>query len=211
MYGSIIVAALIAIAFVIVFIANFAQTQLSNSMMDWGAFGSYFTFITSIINLIFFIILTHKASYFQEKSHNHKMLAQKIELQTSLRKSHIDEIRQRMFDLSSFTNRDISKIEEFKDFKRDCDTLKRVFNIYQTNKNIDLLGDSCDYSKINKQFSVLDSLLIKVTTANVVSKDQISEIWKALDDVNVEIIYFEKCLYDYMIHELEKTFVMSSS
>lgn len=206
----------LSIVFIIVFIVNFAGSPLSKSMTEWGEFGSYAAFIASILNLVFFIVLTYKASEFQQTSYKHQskfqkvtfnqqMLAQKIELKTSFRKSHIEDIRQRLFDLNNITYYDISKKDEFDKFKRDCESLTRIFKIYKLNINYKLVGN-CDYNAINEQLDKLRTLIADVNGNVGATNEQCRKIWDVLNDINAEIIALEKCLSDYTLTELEKAF-----
>lgn len=205
-----IASGLSAMAFIVVFFVNFAGTKISDSISDWGAFGSYFSFITSIFNLIFFIILTYKASEIQEKLHYNQMSAQKIELQTSLRKDYIDDVRQRMLNLNSLTDYNILDKNEFLRFRRDCETLRRVFNIYERNKNNDLLG-TCNYKGINEKFDVLHNHIEAGNAHDSIDIDQVQIITEVLNSVNEEIIIFEKSLSDFTISELTKAFSVSQN
>lgn len=106
---------LASVIFIIVFIINFWGAPLSSNMTDWGEFGSYISCITSLLNLVFFVVLTQKASdfektssekqsSFQQSTFNQQMLSHKVELETSFRKSHIDDIRKIMFEFSNLTS-----------------------------------------------------------------------------------------------------------
>lgn len=201
---------------ILVFIIVFWGTPLSQRMSDWGDFGSYVACIASLINLVFFIVLTHKATEFERASSEKQlrlqkvtfdcqMLSQKVELQTAFRKSHIDDVRNIMFKLNNLTAYRLTNGDEFKTFKRECETLKRIFEIYEMNKNIELVGD-CNYTNINNQFELLFQLINSMPNNSVVTDNECNKIWEILNRVNEEIITLDKQLSDYTLEELKKAF-----
>ena len=188
----------LAFAFIFAFIVVFIDQPLSKEMSAWGELGSYGSFIVSVFNLVCFIILTYKASEFEEISFSQQMLTQKIELQTDFRKSHIETVRQIMLNLNTLTCYDLNNAEDFSKFKRECESLRRIFIIFETNKNVNIVG-ACNYSEINKKFEEL--------SAKIDSTDRSeNDIWNILNDVNIEIVKIEKQLSDYTLQELESAF-----
>ena len=211
----------IAFFFILVFVVIFAGRPFSNDMAAWGELGSYGSFIISIFNLVCFIVLTYKASEFeiesfeqqstfQMHSYMQQMHTQKIELQTDFRKSHIDTIRQIMLNLNNLTCYDLTKTDEFGKFKRECESLRRMFLIFQANKNSNLIG-SCDYSAVNGKFEMLDTEICSIQSGGCATSEQEKNIWNALNEVNFEIISLEKELSDYTLEELEKAFTKATS
>lgn len=207
---------IISCVLIVLFIVNFYGSSFSKSMSDWGEFGSYISCIASLLNLVFFIELTHKAtelekaSYttqtaFQEKTFKQQMLSQKVELQTAFRKSHIDDVRSIMFKLNNLTRYNLKDEENFKEFKRECESLKRVFEIYERNKNVDLIG-KCTYLSVNQQFISLIQLFDSVPCDLGLTDEECDIIWRTLNNVNEEIIKLEKQLSDYILEELTKVF-----
>lgn len=211
----------IAFLFILVFVVIFAGRPLSKDMAAWGELGSYGSFIISIFNLVCFIVLTYKASEFEEESfkqqsdfqtHSYmqQMHAQKIELQTDFRKSHIDTVRQIMLNLNNLTSYDLTKTDEFSKFKRECESLRRMFLIFQANKNSNLIGP-CDYSAVNGKFEMLKTEICNIQSGGRATSVQEHKIWNALNEVNIEIITLEKRLSDYTLEELEKAFTEATS
>lgn len=206
----------ISLVLTVVFVVAFWGTPLSKRMSDWGEFGSYVACIASLLNLVFFIVLTYKAaefektsyekqSVFQKDTFNCQMLSQKVELQTAFRKSHIDDVRNIMFKLNNLTAYKLTNEDEFKVFKRECESLKRIFEIYEMNKNIELVGD-CNYTNINNQFELLFQLINSMPNNSVVTDNECNKIWEILNRVNEEIITLDKQLSDYTLEELKKAF-----
>lgn len=207
---------LASVIFIIVFIINFWGVPLSSNMTDWGEFGSYISCITSLLNLVFFVVLTQKASdfektssekqsSFQQSTFNQQMLSHKVELETSFRKSHIDDIRKIMFEFSTLTSYNLQKEDGFKQFKRECESLKLVFEIYEANKNEDLFGE-CSYNHINDHFKTLMTIIDSIKGNHVTTETQIDDIWSVLDRINSEIINLEKTLSDYTLNKLKNAF-----
>ena len=211
-----IILVLLSTALLVVFIVNFFGMPLSKNMTDWGEFGSYISCIAALVNLVFFVILTYKAldfeksSYekqasFQKETFTQQMLSQKAELQTAFRKSHIDDVRNIMFKLNNLTYYDLKEYDEFIKFKRECESLKRIFEIYEINKNIELFG-TCNYSKVNQEFDSLFQAINKIKKISGASNNQCEDIWEKLNAVNIAIIALEKQLSDHTIEELTNAF-----
>jgi hypothetical protein len=206
--------------FIITFICKFRFRALPESIDAWGSFGAYATFIASLLNLLFFIILTYAATVFQEDSYKQQlefqkltfrqqMLAQKAELQTSFRRSHIEDIQQRMFALNNLTYYDLSISADFLNFKRECESLIRIFRIYESNKNPKLIGNH-SYEKINNKFEELRQVLDERGTNNVAKEYERKQIWEILNQVNFEIVTLVKELSDHAVEELERVFETES-
>ena len=198
-----------------IFVYEFWGRSLPTSLEQWGDFAAFADFLASMLNLVLFIILTDKASEFEKNSYSkqdefqkatfaQQMLAQKVQLQTDLRKAHIDEIRKRLLDLNNLTYYKLEEADSFQDFKRECDSLARIFKIFEENKNVNIVGN-CSYSDIN--MSLKELLKVNMLAGDVAAdSQQKNEIWEKLNNVNKAIITLEKELMDYAVSELQRAF-----
>lgn len=212
--GVLIVA---VIVFVGAVVKNFWGMSYSDNISDWGALGSYVSMIVSLLNLVLFVILTYAAldfsktsqrvqSDFQLKSFEHQMTAQKIELKTAFRKSYIENIRQKTFDINELPFYEIvAKDDDLIKFRKEIESLSRMFKIYERNKNKALFGD-CSYR------TVIDALNIVEKKAKSIREDEskderqrkANELWNELNVVYLAMIDLEGELSDYTFSEIDK-------
>lgn len=206
---------ILSVIFTGAIIVNFIGLPASKNMTDWGELGSYASFIVSILNLSCFIILTYKALDFEQKSYekqsefqidtfNKQMMVQKIELLTSFRKTHIEEIHKEVEKLHKLPYYEIRNDEkEFEKFKIGCESVINTFRIFENNKNVALIG-VCSYSEVNKELNKLDEVVRKLDFTKGITKEQSNNLWEILDKVNAKIIQLEKDLKSHTIMELDK-------
>lgn len=200
-YSLLIIAVILLIAFVV----NF-WGPISHSLTDWYEYGSFLAFIVSLVNLACFVSLTYSASIFQENSHHKQMIAQKVELQTTFRKSHIEDIRKRMIELNQLPIIKMDNEESFAEFVVKCKALIRIFAIYETNNNKDLFGD-CNYTEINNCFSELNYKLEEINKRGEGPlRDDKIFFNDVLGRINNEMIILEKWLSDYTLQEVVNAF-----
>lgn len=200
---------IIAFILLVVFVVTF-WGPISNNLTDWYEYGSFLTFIVSLVNLACFITLTYSASIFQEDSHRKQLLAQKIELQTEFRKTHIDDIRKRMIELNQLPTMRMDDREAYSEFVIRCKSLIRIFGIYEANNNQELFGQS-DYSAINSSFNELNVRLDSINkNKSLPSREDKIFFNDILGRINNEIIILEKKLSDYTVQEVVNVFKQDS-
>jgi uncharacterized membrane protein len=81
---------------VIPFILTFWNTNLSPKIEDWGAFGSYFSIIVSVANLIVFVYLTIYISNLDEERNKNQIASQYKITITQFRQTEIIELSNRL-------------------------------------------------------------------------------------------------------------------
>ena len=78
------------------FISTFWNSDLSQQISDWGAFGSYFSVAVSVANLIVFIYLTNYISQLDEERHKNQITSQHKITLTQFRQTEITELSNRL-------------------------------------------------------------------------------------------------------------------
>jgi hypothetical protein len=71
---------------------NFKGSELSKNTQDWGAFGSYIAGVTSVINLIIFIILTVYIARLGDTNSERQISTQKKIMISQFRQSEIEKL-----------------------------------------------------------------------------------------------------------------------
>jgi hypothetical protein len=198
---------LLAVAFII--LASFIITfwgPISHDLNEWYEYGSFLAFIVSLINLACFISLTYSASVFQENSYEKQLRVQKIELQTSFRKSHIEDIHRQLCELSRLPIMKTDSKDAFNEFMVSCKSMIRIFAIYEENNNNELYGKG-NYKNLNQRFEKLDKILLKIYSENrIPSEDEKRSFDEIFKEINGGIIALEKELSNYTLDEFNNAF-----
>jgi hypothetical protein len=85
------------------FFLHFRQCLISNNSQDWGAFGSYISGLTSIINLAVFIILTIYVARLGDTNSDKQIIAQKKILISQFRQNEINLLNDQLDKAFNFT------------------------------------------------------------------------------------------------------------
>lgn len=200
---------IIAFILLVVFVVTF-WGPISHNLTVWYEYGSFLAFIVSLVNLACFISLTYSASVFQEDSHRKQLLAQKMELQTEFRKTHINDIRKRMIELNQLPTMRMDDEESYGEFVIRCKSLIRIFGIYEANNNQELFGQG-NYTAINSKFSELNLRLETINKSkSLPSREDKIFFNDILGQINNEMILLEKALSDYTVQEVVNVFKQDS-
>lgn len=78
------------------FVLTFWSSNFSKQIGDWGSFGSYFSIVISVANLIVFIYLTIYISQLDEERHKNQITSQHKITLTQFRQTEITELSNRL-------------------------------------------------------------------------------------------------------------------
>ncbi len=194
---------LASIILLMIFIVTF-RGPISKDLSVWYEWGSFLAFLVSLVNLACFLLLTYRAYLFQEDSYKKQMRAQKIELETSFRKSHIEDVREKLALLDDLPSVKFNVKESYDEFAKKCYSLIRVFSIYQDLYK-DLFRD-CDYSVLNDYLNNLKNILDEIENGNKDPVDEASRLETEIGKVNKAMIVLEKNLSDYTLQCVNDAF-----
>jgi hypothetical protein len=199
---GLIVLFIILIIGMIPFVVTFHNSQISESISDWGNFGSYFSSILTLINIVVFIYITFLIGDLDDKRSKSQIEAQyKITL-TQFRQNELDKLNTKLDSIFEGTDEKKEKIinrfvlanKYLIDFSNQK---KYLFPIIGVENNTKLINE------IQLKLSQLLDLLNEINSDNY-TEEELNE--KLMTKVQVIIILKNKLIdkfQNYILDELK--------
>lgn len=166
------------------------HSGLSNNLADWEAFGSYFSVIVSIANLVLFIIITIYVAQLQDKTNENQMMHNKQLHMLDYKWKRIEDLNNIINSLQSIAIIDLGN--DLKLLYIEVCKLHRSINLYQL-RNIDLFGDDVDYSQSeNAAKSFRDHVKELIDIGIVNDDDNITRLNSELKEIDTSLIRLSK-------------------
>lgn len=165
--------------------------ELSTNLSDWDAFGSYFSVIVAIINLVFFIIITIYVAQIQDKSLNQQLLQDRELHIQDYKWKRLEELNSIVTNLLSIAIGNINSESIKKLYYESC-KLSRSIDLYIANNS--MLFPDIDFKTSAKATNTFNDYVIEIKDNKSFSPEIIrnlnqlmADMDKSLSDLTVNI------------------------